>query len=639
MVGVIMEKRCFNCMELLEDGVCPNCKQKADSNTEEVILKERYQKGAIFSKTLDSTVFVAYDNALNKKVLIREFTGEGIAKLVNNYTAEALCQRFLNYAKTTATISLCDILPRTVDTFAEKGASYWVTDYFDGKSLKDLLSTGMKISASNALKIATSLLKGLKSIHNSKVIFGNISPDTVYILKNGEVRLFGIGSAFYDFADDIDHRVELLNPSYAAPEMFDKTAKIGTYSDVYSVAAILYRILTDKIPAISFLRSGGENLVSPHKLNKNIPSNINVALLNALNWQRENRTHTPDGFLKEISSQKVKRKLSGGIVWANFLGFFQGIYDKSAFSNKPKKSDKKEAANSEQTEKGNQKIPFLWLWITIPAVILVGLAVLLIFIFLPTSNGDNASLSSNESEETWYYGNGVETPNNSSNYVYGGTSSKRQTTSTSSQNQSNVSENSNLVECPDLVWFSLNQAKSVLESSSLLLGDVTYEYSNDFPAEFVMRQSFKSGGMIPKGSRIEIVVSKGPDFKAVVGMEMSKAIQKLNSMGYTKVTCVFSPSDTDLGVVTNADLSNNSNKITLTVSGEEATVENYCDKNVSDLAQNTTDFKFVFKTQEGEELNTSEGYENYVVVSQDIAEGTITYKGATLTLTVSTNDQ
>lgn len=635
-----MEKRCFNCMESLTDGICPNCGYKADLHNEEKILKNRYYIGNVFSKTLDSVVYLAYDNELKKKVLMREFTGEDIIKLSQNRTFNELGQRFLSYAKSLATVSLCDILPRTVDTFAEGNATYWVTDYFDGKSLKELLNSGMKISASNALKIANQLLKGIKPIHNSGMIFGAISPETVYILKNGEVRLFGLGSAFYDFADDIDCRVELLNPSYAAPELFDKTSKVGVYSDVYSVAAILYRIIVGEIPAISFLRSGGENLKTPSKANKEIPKNIEVALLNALNWQIEKRTANPEAFLTELSAETVKRRLSGAIIWADLLGFFQGVYDKSVLkSNKPQKTEKREKSAKEKS-----KIPFLWLWITIPSVILAALIAVLIILFPPTTEttGDTSSVQT-ESEDTWYYGSGVETPNNNSNYVYGGNSSQKPSTPVQSRPQSRPSLiDPNTIECPDLAGYSLSQAKSIIESNSLLLGDVRYEYSNDYPMDFVMAQSLKSGGMVQKGSKINLVVCKGPkpaELPNVAGMEMQKAAQKLSAAGFTNIEYSFVLSDDAPGTATEAvfenDISTTSDsKVILTVSGEKAEVLDYLGKKASEVKSANLDFEFVFKDQDGKDIAIGNVHSDYTVISQDIAPGAPAYKGMTVILTV-----
>ena len=634
-----MEKRCFNCMEILKDGVCPDCGFKATSETDVIVFKERYQKGTVFSKTLDSTVYLAYDNELGKKVLVREFTGDGISEVLQFNKQEELKQRFLSYAKTTATISLCDILPRTIDTFFENDRAYWVTDYFDGKSLKELINSGVKISASSALKITTQLLKGLKTIHNSGAIFGAISPETLYILKNGEVRIFGLGSAFYSFTDNIDFLVEFLNPSYAAPELFNQSAKIGTYCDVYSVAAILYRIITGKIPAIGFLRSGGENLIAPHKINKEIPKNIENALLNALNWQTEKRTLTPDDFLEQLSANKVKRNLSGAILWANVLGFFQGIYDKTASKKvKPPKDKKKDDLNEEK-----QKIPFLWLWITIPAVILVGLTVTLILLFPATSQkGEDTAQTSSEGEDIWYYGSGVETPTNSSNYVYGGTSSKKPNTPQQSRPQNTTSIDPNAIECPDLAGYSLSQAKTIIETNYLILGNIRYEYSKDYPADYVMAQSLKSGGIVPKGSKINLVVCKGAqslELPDLSGKEMQKATEQLKNLGFTNIEFNFVFSDDAVGTVTDAAFENEEgatydSKVIITISGEEAKVENYSNKLAGDVIANNPDFNFVFKTQDGNDLAMSEVNANYTVISQSVAVDTVAYKGMTITLTV-----
>ena len=637
-----MEKRCFNCMELLDQEVCSNCGFKNENEKDgETVLKERYQMGNIFSKSLDSTVYIAYDNALCKKVLVREFTGEGILELAKNHSVEELSGRFLNYAKVTATISLCDILPRTVDTFTENGKAYWVTDYFDGKNLKELLNSGIKISYSNAIKIANQLLKGLKAIHNSGSVFGRISPETVYILKNGEVRLFGMGCGFYGFTDDLDLRVEFINPSYSAPELFEQNANVGVYSDVYSVAAILYRIITGKIPAIGFLRKGGDNLIHPGKVDKSIPKNIENALLNALNWQTEKRTQTPEAFLTELSSKKVKRKLSGGIIWAEILGFFQGIYDKSASKkNKPSKTEEPEEESDEKA-----KIPLLWLWITIPVVILIGLIVVLIVLFPPTStSNEETSSASTESEDIWYYGSGNETPNNNPSYFYGGNSSKKPVSSEQNRPQNNTSINPNAVECPDLAGYSLSQARAVIQNNYLVLGDIIYEYSNDYPTDFVMEQSLKSGGMVEKGSRISLVVCKGPipvELPELSGMEMQKALSQLRAAGFSNIKCNFVLSDGAPGTVT--DLSFQSEEgatkdstVILTISGEEVEVADYLDKTVAQMKAIAGDFTFEFKMENGNPLPENADLNAYTVVSQSAEKGMKAYKGMTIVVTVVT---
>ena len=627
-----MEKRCVNCMEPLEDAVCPKCNLKADENTTQTVLKNRYSVGKIFANTNESIVYLAYDNELQKKVFILEFVSENILKICEKEDHELLAKRFLNYAKNTAGLSLCNILPRTVDTFLENGTAYWVTDYFDGQSLKNLLSAGVKISSANTLNIVFQLLRGLRTIHSSGYIFGTISPKTLYILKNGEIRLFGVGGSFYSFADDLNCKAELLNPSYAAPELFTESEKITPASDVYSVAAIFYRIIAGKIPPISFLRSGGDNLLSLKKRGKNITPATKTALLNALNWQTKKRTKTPDAFLKELSATTVKRQLSGRIIWANILGFLQNAFDKflfkfNAFSKS--KSDKKPK---------NKKKSLLWLWITAPAVVLVGLIILLISLF---SANDINHTASNSGSEEWYYGSGIETPNTNSTYSYGGYTSKNQ--NSSKGNSSNTSSLApHLTECPDLTNYHISQVEFAVKDNSLFLGEITYVYSSDVTKDYIISQSIKSGTIIKKGSKIDIVVSKGSkeiNLPEIVGLEMQKGIEALKNSGFNNIELNFVLSGDAVGSITNAVFENEAaedtnEKVIVTVSGERAEVLDYVDKTVSEMKAADSDFVFEFILANGSTSDQNIDYSSYTVVSQSSEKNSPAYKGMTITLTI-----
>jgi serine/threonine-protein kinase len=649
-------------MEPMENTeVCSNCgfNSNGASQNQEVdqlkggsLLKERYYIGNVFSKTLDSTVYLAYDEELCKKVFVREFTGEGIANLSGKYTATELKQRFLSYAKSTATINMCEILPHTIDAFAENKGCYLVTDYFDGENLKSLLGAGINISSANAVKLVQQLLSGLKQIHNSGVVFGSISPETLYVLKNGGIRLFGIAVGFYDFLEDIESRVEVLNPSYAAPEIFGEGAKKGAYTDVYSAAAILYRLLTNEIPAISFLRSGGENLASPRKVNKNIPKNIATALLNALSWQIETRTQSPKRFLNELSANKVNRRISGLIIWANILGFLQGLYDKfvvkKATFEENRKNAKKEKAN-----KPKRKIKFLWLWITAPTVLLAVIIILLILIKPMGSTGDGIILSSAISAdgEEWYYGNGSETPTNSSKYIYGGYSSKKSDSSNKNDSsdsgssdsvdissKSDSSEVSNLTECPNLVGFSLSQAQKELENKGLLLGEVIYEKSTDYYPNYVINQTPQNGEKVQKGSKVNLVISKGIEIPNISGLGIKEAKDKLSEAGFTNIQYNFESSNNEIGKVIKAEFESETNqtvndKVIIFVSGEEAQVLDYCDKTVAEAKNMASDFNLEFITADGNPIPEDADLNSYKVTIQSVKKGEIAYKGMTITIT------
>lgn len=623
-------------MEKLTDGLCPVCGFKARSEDAEVLLKSRYSLGSVFCETLDSIVYIAYDNELNKKVFVREFVGENIIKLCENEQTDILNGRFLNTAKATAGISLCDLLPRTIDTFCENNKAFWVTDYFEGQSLKTLLKSGVKISPASALNIAALLLKGVRHIHSSGSVFGNISPETVYILKNNSVRLFGISSPFYDFTEDTNARAEFLNPSYAAPELFINTEKITAACDVYSVAAILYRIITKKIPPISFLRVGGDTVFSLKADNSAINKETATAILNAFNWHTKKRTPSPDAFLKELSEKSVKRMLSGRIFFANILGFWQNLFDSLLLKLKSEKKPSKPKTHN----KNKTKRSMLWLIITLPALLLVALIICLILLLPKNSANVEGNLSSsNQSEDEWYYGNGSETSKTESNYSYGGYSSKNQSSSQKTSSVVSDTLGPNLIECPDFTGYFTHQLSAILEDNNLLLGEIIYEYSAVAPVDSIISQSVKSGEIIKKGSRIDLVVSAGKaKLPEISGLELHKAIDALKNSGFKNFELSFTASDNAIGTVLEANFESEAEadlngKILITVSGEEATVLDYQDKTVAEIKALSSDFSFEFVLQNGEALPENADFGTYTVVAQSYEKNKRAYKGMTITLT------
>lgn len=639
-----MQKRCPNCMSVVEEETkCPDCgfdissADNKDALKVGSVFKERYLIGRIFSKNNLSTVYIGYDQSLNSKVFVREFTGEGLLGDDMPLGKKALVERFLNYQRSVASVSLCDLFPRTVDLFAFEDKGYLVTEFFEGQSLKEILSGGMHISEGNALKIIDKLANGLKVLHGSHMLYGALSPDTLYILKDGGVKLFGMGSPFYDFLEDIDKKVEFLNPSYAAPELFESDAGRGSFCDVYSLAAILYRLLTDTIPPVSFLRSGGESLVKPRKINGEIESSVEVAILNALNWQIEKRTSSAERFLKELPDGNVKRRRSFVMLWAEFLGFCQRIYDKRALS----KEEKNEAEQTEKRSKERGMLGYLWIWITLPIIALLAV-VLVLVIMLPKSTDDTSSLSG-ESEDGWYYGSGIETPNNSSDYE---PASRKPVSSATSSNSSITSSlGQDQTECPDVLAYTLSHAKNILESSDLKLGTVTYEYSDDYPEGYVMSQNVDAGAIVKKGRSINIVVSKGrkPDntvsLPSVTGKDLITAENELKAAGITNIKYSFVSGNEAAGTVTKIEASdeavNSATTVTLTVVGERADVRDYTGMTLNEVMHSASDFKIVTVAGDGNTIEISEaGYDIYEVTGQNLPSGTVGYVGMELVLTV-----
>lgn len=615
-----MRNRCPSCMQTM--GRKKNCDcgyKKTEPNQYEgpltgSLLHDRYTIGNIYNKSSDSTVYIAFDEQFNNKVFIRQFTAEGMYENTP-FERSIIIQRFIDYEKTLAGVSLCKILPRTKDLFIDNEDAYLVTEFFEGKSLKQMLDGGFTFDETTVNDIIKQLANGLKVMHNSRIIYGNLSPRTVYILNSGEVKLFGIGSPFFSFIDDVDKRTEYLNPSYAAPELF-KNAGRGSYCDVYSLAAIYYRLLVGVIPPVSFLRSGGESLVSPCKANSKIKKPLCNALLNALNCPIKNRTQSMDAFLNELDAKSVKRRWGLYVLLANLLGFCQRLY-----FNRILPFTKKVV---EFITKKAKKVNRIYYFAGGALALLLAVVLTATLIWGSLGAEDTSSI-------TWYYGTGEQS---SQDQTTVNTSSEQQTSS--SLNWYDISVVIDVVDCPNLVGLTVAEANKALQKAYLAGGDVSYAYSQTVAKGRVISQSVAAGEELEVGKRVNYIISSGT-IPQVAGKTMFAAQKALKDAGFNNINYKFTGSGTagTVASVTAPKEIYKSSSITLNIGGKRAVVPNFVGKTLADAHAQNGGVKIVTISQSGNPITVSEGaYNAFEVVSQDQPAQMLAYEGMQVTLTI-----
>lgn len=640
-------KKCSHCGTLLASV------KQSDGSTG-CLLKERFFVGRIYKEEPAATVYLGYDEQLGQTVLIREFSGEGLTEEADTVSKERLVERFVSYGKSMAAFSLCKLLPRTVDVFSDSGKGYAVLEWFDGQSLKELLTAGIRISEGNALRITEQLCEGLKILHNSHMIYGALSPDTLYILKDGGVRLFGLGSPFFDFVTDLEQRTQVLNPSYAAPELFSDAPR-GAYTDVYSVAAILNRIVTDVIPPVSFLRQEGETLRSPKRENRALERSLSVALLNALNWQVSCRTKSVDRLLRELPDPKVKRRLSVWIIWSYILGRCGWLRDgivRWFGATLPKCKAGLIACWRRICSAKRPKR--LWLWIVLA---LVALLATLLLVWWIGFGGDTALLPGGNritSSDGWYYGTGKNGSDDTSRQSFleqFGVESEREDSGTSQPASETSSEpDDGKISCPDLIGYYKNFAFSLVEGVGLEIGKITEEYSNEYSRGYIIGQGIKPGARVEPGSPVSLVISKGAELVSEPGqsapvpdvteMELLRAAKRLQEVGFTNIVYRFEQGTAAAGTVVEQSIPADTEtaydaEIILTVVGRSATVPDYLGLTWADAVAKSSEIQLTVVDVSGAILDpVAVDPTQYTVVKQSVDGGVEGYVEMQVIITV-----
>ncbi len=264
----------------------------------EGLLRDRYRIISMLGKGGMGAVQLAYDSALDLQVAVKS----------NHNTDDNSKEQFLREARLLATLRHPN-LPRVIDHFIEEDSQYLVMDYVPGKDLETLLDEDGIPPLNRVIDWVRQLGSAVSYLHaqNPPVFHRDIKPANVKITPDGQAILvdFGLAKAS-DPTQATAAGATGYTPGYAPPEQYGG-AHTGPFSDQYSLAATLYKLLTNQKPVESIKRLLGEAVLTPMKgLNPNIPDHIQYAIEKAMSLQPQDRFASLDEFVSAISDPTLQ---------------------------------------------------------------------------------------------------------------------------------------------------------------------------------------------------------------------------------------------------------------------------------------------------------------------------------------------
>jgi formylglycine-generating enzyme required for sulfatase activity len=131
--------------------------------------------------------------------------------------------------------------------FEANNTAYLQMPYYQGEPLNQLLERNGPLNQEELEALLFPLLDALQYLHKHSVIHQDIKPSNIYITSSGEPLLLDFGTArqLATSGRGSSHG----SPGYAAPEQELGTGPVGPWTDIYGMAACVYRALTGTIPA------------------------------------------------------------------------------------------------------------------------------------------------------------------------------------------------------------------------------------------------------------------------------------------------------------------------------------------------------------------------------------------------------
>ena len=326
---------CYNCFQEREapEGPSPYCGFDLAENEKKypvalragTVLNDRYIVGRVLGQGGFDITYLALDTQLNAKVAIKEFMPGEIATRVGGTTVSVMmetrseeftygAERFQEEARTLAKFIGNPNIAAVTSYFDENDTSYFVMDYIEGISFKTYIANhGGKISVEETLNVMIPVLRALTAVHAEGFIHRDVTPDNIYITKDGMVKLLDFGSARYSIGDKSKSLDVILKVGYAPKEQYIRRSRQGPFTDVYSCAACFYAAITGFLPPESLERLDHDELVPISQCGIDIPEYLGKAILKGLAVQPEDRFQNAQEFLDAIEQQQVVEvPVSGG---------------------------------------------------------------------------------------------------------------------------------------------------------------------------------------------------------------------------------------------------------------------------------------------------------------------------------------
>ena len=318
---------CYNCFRSIADPAapCPHCGFDLEENRQKfpvalragTVLNNRYIVGRVLGQGGFGITYVAFDTQLQARVAIKEYMPNEIATRIEGTTVSVAmdtraddftygAERFQEEARTLAKFIGHPNIAGVSSYFDQNDTSYFVMDYIEGVSFKSYIANnGGKVSVDETLNVMIPVLRALTAVHAEGFIHRDVTPDNIYISKDGNVKLLDFGSARYSIGDKSKSLDVILKVGYAPKEQYIRRGRQGPYTDVYSCAACFYAALTGYLPPESLERLDHDELVPVSQAGVEVPEWLDKAILKGLAVQPEDRFQSAAEFLDAIENQLV----------------------------------------------------------------------------------------------------------------------------------------------------------------------------------------------------------------------------------------------------------------------------------------------------------------------------------------------
>ncbi len=504
------ERLCLGCMnDCGGERICPICGYDSSSNNPDNCLpvrftvNNRYLIGKAVKVNGEGITYIGWDISGDSIVNIKEYFPLGFAhrnpdKTVSmeksgKYTFNEGLMEFMEINRRIMNSDLPSLIPVT-DVFEENGTIYAVYKNITGITLEEfLIKNGNTLKWEQARALFLPLIDTVKGMNDYGIIHGGISADTVIVGRDGKLRISDYSIRKLRMkTSEIQTEIQ---SGYAAAEQYDFVGlHLDKYTDVYGLSATLFRVFIGLVPPESPVRMQNDAMTIPAKFAEELPRHVLAALANGLQVMPDDRTQNIEIFKNELVYGEVPEPVA------------KKAPEKD--SSQPKNGKEKK----EKAKKGG----------SLKYIAISSVCTALVFVILA------AILATTVLKDTFF-------PNDDSSSSSEASSIDAPVVEQIGTVDSDAAVSAKLYKVED---FSGKYYSEIIENEDNDVFEIvikTKQFSTKYPKGTVCSQSVKAGSEKPRDTKIELVISLGPDEVKIAnlsGLDETEAKIELLKQGF-----------------------------------------------------------------------------------------------------------
>ena len=253
-------------------------------------------------------VYLARHNKLGRLVALKILAGHrlGDHRAVQRFEAEMRAVGGLSHPNIVNAYDARDI----------DGQAVLVTEYIDGLDLGQLIQRTGPLPIADACQIICQMAAALQTTSEQGFVHRDVKPSNIMLSRLGEVKLLDLGLARLQFGDGESAEVTctgqtLGTADYISPEQVTDSRQVDVRSDIYSLGATFYKLLTGSAPFADARYSSAFAKMTAHVSSKpvtlrtvrpEVPVVVERLVSAMLSKRPEDRPQTPSEIVDELSS-------------------------------------------------------------------------------------------------------------------------------------------------------------------------------------------------------------------------------------------------------------------------------------------------------------------------------------------------